>query len=427
MDEREESLTGPWGRVAREPVAPVQPLLTPSLSPQSGTVVFYGKRWTLLGIVLRGYLLTLLTAGIYRFWLTTRKRRFYWSNTVIDGHPLEYTGRSIQLLVGFLLAVLIFIPLYGGLFYVTTANPDLAAVSYLGLFVLLYFLAGYAAFRGRRFRLTRTLWRGIRFGQSGSAWGYAFRRFGWIILMGVTLGLVYPLMLASLYRYRFANTWFGDRQFSFTGRARSIAGPYFLAYVLNAIALAAASVITSLYPWPRVAGEYVPSAQSLWAWGIAGTVLAVSIVWFRAVERNRMFSCVEIGDAKLTVALRARSLFGQYLAYGVLVSLLSFGFLLALGLAIGQAETGAFDGLIESAAMFGRGLGTLVGIALAYLCVVAAYALLWEIIISFGYWKLLARSASIANIDSLATVRAQGGESPNLGEGLADALNVGAY
>lgn len=381
----------------------------------------------MLGIVLRGYLLTLITVGIYRFWLTTRKRRFYWSNTVIDGHPLEYTGRSIQLLVGFLLAVLIFIPLYGGVFYLTTANPLLAGPSYIVLFVLLYFLSGYAAFRGRRFRLTRTLWRGIRFGQSGSAWGYALRRFGWIVLMCLTLGLVYPLMLASLYRYRFSHTWFGDLRFGFTGRARTIAGPYFLVYFANAIALAIAAVVTTLHPWPRIDGDYVPSGPSLWALGIASVLLAVSIVWFRARERSAMFSCVEIGAAKLAVTLRARSLVGQYLVYGVLVAILSFGFILALGLAVTHAETGAFDALIESAALFGRGLGTLIAIALAYLVVVAAYSLLWEIIISFGYWKLVARNTVIANIDTLSTVRAQGDESPNIGEGLADALNVGAY
>ena len=46
-------------------------------------VQFSGRRGELFGRLLRGYLLMLPTLGLYRFWLTTTKRRFYWQNTVI--------------------------------------------------------------------------------------------------------------------------------------------------------------------------------------------------------------------------------------------------------------------------------------------------------------------------------------------------------
>jgi hypothetical protein len=53
--------------------------------------------------------------------------------------------------------------------------------------------------------------------------------------------------------------------------------------------------------------------------------------------------------------------------------------------------------------------------------------LLFEIILALGWWKLLARSASIANPDSLHAVRATPEDRALIGQGLADALNVGAY
>ncbi len=68
-------------------------------------VNFTGTRSELFGLLSRGYLLMVPTIGIYRFWLTTWKRRFYWQNTVIDGEPLEYTGTALQLLIGFLFAL----------------------------------------------------------------------------------------------------------------------------------------------------------------------------------------------------------------------------------------------------------------------------------------------------------------------------------
>ena len=53
-----------------------------------------------------------VTLGIYRFWLTTDMRRFLWSNTEIAGETLEYTGTARELLLGFLIAIAILIPLY---------------------------------------------------------------------------------------------------------------------------------------------------------------------------------------------------------------------------------------------------------------------------------------------------------------------------
>ena len=56
----------------------------------------------------------------------------------------------------------------------------------------------YACYRARRYRLTRTVFRGIRFHQSGSPWSYALRSLSWWIVTAMTLGLAYPGAQASL-------------------------------------------------------------------------------------------------------------------------------------------------------------------------------------------------------------------------------------
>ncbi|MCS6761459.1 MAG: DUF898 domain-containing protein [Candidatus Devosia symbiotica] len=61
-------------------------------------------------MLLRAYVLP--TVGLYRFWLLIWKCRFYWANTEINGDSLEYTGNAMQLLVGFLMALAVFLPLY---------------------------------------------------------------------------------------------------------------------------------------------------------------------------------------------------------------------------------------------------------------------------------------------------------------------------
>ena len=72
-------------------------------------------------------------------------------------------------------------------------------------------------------------------------------------------------------------------------------------------------------------------------------------------------------------------------------------------------------------------LVTTVAIIIGYLLIVATFSLLSELFLGLGFWKLVARGAQITNIDTLRTVRARGEDKALAGEGLADALNVGAY
>jgi hypothetical protein len=77
--------------------------------------------------------------------------------------------------------------------------------------------------------------------------------------------------------------------------------------------------------------------------------------------------------------------------------------------------------------MFQSGGVNVALIVLAYLLVLGTLSLVAELILSYGWWVLIARGTSIANPDSLRTVRATAEDRAVIGEGLADALNVGAY
>src|ERR1700674_4179856 len=89
------------------------PLHPPPLPPQPPLpVVFAGDRGEFRRLVTRGAGLELITVGFYRFWLATDMRRHLWSNTVIDGDAAEYTGRARELLIGFLVAMAIIVPIY---------------------------------------------------------------------------------------------------------------------------------------------------------------------------------------------------------------------------------------------------------------------------------------------------------------------------
>ncbi len=161
-------------------------------APAPGKVRFLGKDRAYWRLLIRGALLLICTLGIYRFWLMTDIRRFLWGNSEIAGDHLEYTGTALELLVGFLIAIAILLPI-NALFFL--AALDLGLIGQLSgvmAFALLAFLSQFAIYRARRYRLTRTVYRGVRFYQTGSAWAYAFYALMWWTLIALTLGLAYP-------------------------------------------------------------------------------------------------------------------------------------------------------------------------------------------------------------------------------------------
>ena len=176
----------------------------------SGGVRFLGQRRSYWRLLIRGAALLMITLGIYRFWLVTDVRRFLWSNTEIAGEALEYTGTALELLLGFLVAIALLIPIYVGFFLAALDLGLLGKLSGVLAFAALGVLGQYAIYRARRYRLTRTIYRGLRFHQTGSAWSYAFRATLWWIVTVLTVGLAYPFQIANLERYKMKNTFYGD-------------------------------------------------------------------------------------------------------------------------------------------------------------------------------------------------------------------------
>src|SRR5215813_10195862 len=126
--------------------------------------------WRLL---IRGAALLFITLGIYRFWLATDVRRFLWSNTEIAGDGLEYIGTARELLLGFLIAIALLVPINAVFFLGAFAKGIFGELASVAALAVLALLGQFAVYRARRYRLTRTLYRGIRFRQTGSAARYA--------------------------------------------------------------------------------------------------------------------------------------------------------------------------------------------------------------------------------------------------------------
>jgi hypothetical protein len=180
-----------------------------------------------------------------------------------------------------------------------------------------------------------------------------------------------------------------------------------------------------------VDGVWLPRFE-LWVLGfITGLVLFVGIYYYRSRVTTRMLSSISVGAATVTVKVRARSMIGQLLLYFLALTGAGFGALVIGSMLFASIMTTAMaDGTFDAADLGGMmqtGWFTAAVVVLGYLAVLAVFAWLGEIILGFGYWALVARSAVISNADDLRTVQATAEDLSLHGEGLADALNVGAY
>jgi uncharacterized membrane protein YjgN (DUF898 family) len=191
--------------------------LAKPLSGRSARVVFAGERTDFIRLVRRGALLELVTAGFYRFWLATDIRRVLWSGTSIEGDAAEYTGTARELLIGFLFALAMLVPIYLAYFLIGIEVERAKAFASLPLFLFFYAFGQFAIFRARRYRATRTVWRGVRFWMSGSGWAYAWRACLWTLATFFTLGLLLPWRESALERYKMRHLHYGDLPARFEG------------------------------------------------------------------------------------------------------------------------------------------------------------------------------------------------------------------
>jgi uncharacterized membrane protein YjgN (DUF898 family) len=409
-----------------------------SPAPRVAAVTFDSRSKGLTWLALKGFLLSLATFGIYRFWYVTNLRRFFWERTAVDRSPAEYTGTGKELFLGFLVALAILVPIYLGLFVASLVVPAIAPFSAAISFVFLFLLGQFAIYRGRRYRAMRTLWRGIRLGQDGSGLAYAALAGGWWLLTLCTLGLAFPFMRASLERYRINHTLIGTSRMHSTARGRSLLVPWLLLYVVGLgplIALGIALLFAADFSLPHdivvpkpggKAGQtmfnpaYATSSIGLIAQAIGFVAMVcvpaalMLIPYYRARETRAFMRAASLGRASLVSTLRARQFYWPYIVYMLSV----LGSLLVLGVAAGL--------LIFAAQASGDAAMLRWLVVPVYLVGAPLFAVLYVRVVQARLWAAVASSTAVTDPEALDAVLASArGAGSGLQEGLADALDVG--
>jgi len=318
---------------------------------------------------------------------------------LVEGDAAEYTGRGKELLLGFLFALAILMPIYLAYFLIGIEAERFKAFGSFPLLIAFFAFGQFAIYRARRYRLTRTVWRGVRFWMDGSGWAYAGRAMLWGALVLLTLGLALPWREAALERYKMSHSHYGDLQGSFAGEG-----------------------------W-----EFFRRAWWLWLCAPLAIVLFPLAPFlyaeFKAVEWRWWLSGIRFGGLRLESTLPRRALYGLYwkvIGWFLLLftsSIAYFGFCFFL---LAKTNGVTKDHPLTPDMLF-KSLPILIMMGLGYLALILSLNVVMRLYLLRDVWGKASASVRLHGIEAAANVAAKGDLASALGEGFADGLDVAGF
>ena len=151
-----DTITQEW----KPTVAPADDATT---GPRPLEIRFTGSGSEYFRIWIVNLLLSIVTLSLYRPWAKVRRLRYFYANTLVDGHAFDFHGNPRKMLRGYLLVGLM-------LLAYSTANRFSATAALVAV-VFLAILWPALLRASMQFRLANTSWRGLRFRFNGTLAG----------------------------------------------------------------------------------------------------------------------------------------------------------------------------------------------------------------------------------------------------------------
>ncbi len=343
--------------------------------------------WPILWIGIYTTLLNIITLTLFRFWGRSQFRRRLWSDTTVGGEPLEYTGTGMELFLGFLLAlVTVMLPILVALIGAQVLFGEIGfLIAYILIYIGMIYLIGVALFLARRYHLSRTRLRGVRFAQTGSALEYGARFLGYLLLTGLTLGWLGPHMRLALSCYMWSNAYYGSEKFSFEETAEAAKEPVYASFALA------------------------------WVAGVIGY-----IIWFGAIMG--IAGSGQMGDIESDPEAMMSFLGMVYGGLFILIFVLIF--------ATSWHEAVMTRKIVKSLHVAGANFSSRIStVDIIWLAVSNAFILVFTL--GFGYmvtqmrvWRKIANTMEAAGSVDFAGIKQTSEQGPTQGEGLADGLDL---
>ncbi|MGH7884562.1 MAG: YjgN family protein [Thermodesulfobacteriota bacterium] len=205
---------------------------------------FHGTGSDLFSIYIVNFLLIIVTFGIYYFWGKAKIKRYMYSQSEFDGDRFTFHGTGNELFKGGMIAIG-FLVIYSLISeyvnkFITTPAGLIASVL---IGILFLFVIAAAVVLSRRYYLSRTTWRGIRFTFRGKIKDFISIFFKGYFLSFITLGLYAPYFINNYQEFIISRSYFGNQNFSYSGNGKDIV-KVFLKYFLFMLIIFGGFIVT---------------------------------------------------------------------------------------------------------------------------------------------------------------------------------------
>ena len=394
---------------------------------------FLTEKSKLFGLAFWTGLLTVLTLGIYRFWARTRLRRYIWSAIDAGGDSFEYTGTGLEKFLGFLIALVV-LAVYLGLLQVglsfigfnlwgaVTLEPSgprdvliqLGVTYVTGLAVLP--LIFYAQYRSRRYMLSRTRWRGLRFGLDAAALGYVWRALLYFALSLVTFGLLIPLATFRLEKYMTDRMWYGDASFEQQGQWWRLYPA--MKHLLIALGVLVLGGAVGIFGSTRGLGAVIIIVGSIWF--LCGLVY-YQVESFKYLTAHKLLD----GTVRFTSNAYSQRVIGIFVLGIILIAILTFVLVLLFGIVFASGGSVLNGGGAGIRLFAGAGVAVALAAVLGYIAFLVLIGALLTVFISAPILGHYVDTLRVENAQLLEQINQRAGDRMADADGFADALDIG--
>jgi uncharacterized membrane protein YjgN (DUF898 family) len=213
-------------------------------------------------------------------------KRYLLNQTEFEGDRLEYHATGKELLLGWSKAMIVFGIPFVFLHFLPRmmgGGTGIAVVAGLLQMALVLALIPMVLVSARRYRMSRTSWRGIRFSFRGPVVDFAKLLIGGGFLTAITLGFYAPYFQTRRRDFLTAYTYFGTERFEFDGQGKDLVGPFIKAMLL--------------FPF----------------------TLGLSWVWYEAEKHRYFWGHTLVGDARFRSTVQGGELLLLYFVNMVLI------------------------------------------------------------------------------------------------------------
>lgn len=180
---------------------------------QNYQLEFFGKGSEYFAIMIVNWLLTLITLGLYYPWARAKRLRYVYGQTALNKERFHFAGTGNEMFIGFIKILLFYFTVLGSyILLITLVKSPILAI--LFLYLAIFAIIPFAIHGSFRYRMSRTSYRGIRFGYRGDRDEFVKNFFLWVFFSIITLGIYSAWLQMNVRKYTHQNIRYGEVEFS---------------------------------------------------------------------------------------------------------------------------------------------------------------------------------------------------------------------